>query len=352
MKNAFTVARRVILQILNDRRTLALLVFAPLLMVSLLWVIINSGMTKPSIAVSGAKPELLTALKNHAEITVEPNALAARDDLAHKKVDAALTFDAASPKLIADGADPSVTALSVKAVASANEEVLAGLNVPLVRRMASKMRPSLSLLHGSVDGNAFDFLAPVMMGFIIFFFVFILSGMSFLRERVSGTLERSLVSGAKRLEVILGYILGYGIFALAQTILIQAFIMYALGVPTEGSFWASLAINALLCLSALSLGGLVSSFAQTEFQVFQFIPIVILPQILFSGIFDLREAPAWVRAFSTVCPLTYAGDALRNVMLRGETLGDVWFDLAVLAGFIALFMGLNVLALRKTAQAA
>jgi ABC-2 type transport system permease protein len=95
------------------------------------------------------------------------------------------------------------------------------------------------------------------------------------------------------------------------------------------------------------MGSFISAFAQNEFQVLQFIPIVIVPQVLFSGILDLRQAPGWVQFLSKIFPLTYGGRALREVMLRGKTLGDVWVELVVVLGFALLFMVLNALSIRR-----
>lgn len=347
MRNASIVCSRIVRQLFNDKRTLGLIFVAPVVIITLLWVVLNASATRPTIAVYGATEEYRAALADHADLVDAADAEAALDAVKRGRADAALSFQDGSPRLELDGADPSVSGLSVKALQAATQESLASLNIPLVKRMQAKMSPTVSLLHGSKDSTAFDYFAPVMMGFVVFFFVFILSGMSFLRERLSGTLERTMASRASRLDVVAGYTLGYGIFALVQTLFIQGFIVYVLRVRVEGGFLAGFAINLLLCLSALSLGSLLSAFARTEFQVFQFIPIVIVPQILFSGILDLREAPAWVRIVSKIFPLTYGGDALRNVMLRGRSLAEVWFDVAMLAGFTALFMLANALIIPK-----
>jgi ABC-2 type transport system permease protein len=114
-----------------------------------------------------------------------------------------------------------------------------------------------------------------------------------------------------------------------------------------GSFWAVLVINLVLASGSLALGTLLSAFARNEFQLFQFIPIVIVPQIMFSGIFDLRNARTWAKILSKIFPMTYGAEALRDVMLRGKTLIDVKYDLLVLIGYALLFLILNTLALKK-----
>jgi ABC-2 type transport system permease protein len=352
MKRTLSVAKRVILQILKDRRTLGLIMVAPILMVTLLWVVVNSGATTPTIAVYDVSDSAIVRLEKYAKVRESQSLEAAKAAVESQEADAAYYFEDGkdNPQLLVDGADPSITAIVVRAFQQAQMEALESADNPLAARLApliKKAKPEVAFLHGATGGKPFDYLAPVMMGFIIFFFIFILSGISFLRERTTGTLERMLVSPAKRFEIVSGYMLGFGFFALIQTVLVQAFIIWVLGVPMQGGFVEILVINAALCLVALSMGGFVSAFAQNEFQVFQFIPIVIVPQILFSGILDLREASQWVQWLSQVFPLTYAGQALRQVMLRGRTLLDVLPQLCVVLAFALAFMGLNSLALRK-----
>jgi ABC-2 type transport system permease protein len=141
--------------------------------------------------------------------------------------------------------------------------------------------------------------------------------------------------------------LGFGFFAALETLVIQLFMIWVLGIPALAPFGEILVVNLALCLVALSLGCFVSAFARNEFQVMQFIPIVIVPQVLFAGILDLRQSPLWVRLLSRVFPLTYGGDALREMMLRGKSLFAVWPDLAAVLGFAAVFVALNALSIRR-----
>lgn len=347
MRNVFSVARRIITQIGMDRRTLALIIVAPVLMITLLWVVINGGLATPTIAVAGGPPAAFReALAKNAKIvdaaSVEEGLRMVRD----QKADALLDYSSGAPQLTLDGADPSVSALVGRVVQKTALTFLS--SVPLMQGMLGNVQPTVRLLHGSLDGTAFEFIAPVMMGFVIFFFIFILSAIAFLRERTTGTLARILVTPATPSQLVLGYMLGFGFFAAVQTILIQFFTIVVLGIPAEGSFLSILVVNLALCLVALSMGSFISAFAQNEFQVLQFIPIVILPQVLFSGILDLRQAPDWVRLLSRIFPLTYGGDALRELMLRGKSLGAEWVDLVVVLGFAGLFMFLNALSLRRS----
>jgi len=346
MRNALSVARRIITQIGNDKRTMALLFLAPLVMITLFWVVINGGLSMPTIAVTGDPPGAFRdELAKNATVlrpaTTEEGIALVRDG----KADALLDYSSTPPTLTLDGADPSVTAVVGRAVQKTGFAMLSAS--PLLAGVVGNIQPTIKLLHGDINGTAFDFVAPVMMGFSIFFFIFILSAISFLRERTTGTLARILVTPATPMQLVGGYMLGFGFFAALQTVFIQLFTIWVLGIPAVSSFLEILVMNLALCLVALSMGSFVSAFAQNEFQVMQFIPIVIVPQVLFSGILDLRQSPAWVQLLSKIFPLTYGGDALRELMLRGKSLGDVWVDLVVILGFAALFIALNAVSIRR-----
>ncbi|HEX3025660.1 MAG TPA: ABC transporter permease, partial [Clostridia bacterium] len=202
-------------------------------------------------------------------------------------------------------------------------------------------------LNGSDTMTAFDSIAAMMMGFFIFFFVFLIAGVSFLHERISGTMERLLATPIRRHEIVMGYFIGFGIFVVAQTLLIQLFMVYALHIPLKGNFLLVLLVNVLLASGSLSLGTFLSAFARNEFQMIQFIPIVIVPQILFCGLFDLRAAPLWVTVLSKLFPLTYGADALNSIALRGMGVSSIANDLAVMGVFTVLFLILNTLALKR-----
>ena len=108
-----------------------------------------------------------------------------------------------------------------------------------------------------------------------------------------------------------------------------------------------LLINVLIALVALSLGILMSSFAASEFQMIQFIPLIIIPQVFFTGIIPIGGMPEWLQGLSTVMPITYGANALKGVMYKGQGLADVQLELLVLVGFALVFISLNILALKK-----
>jgi ABC-2 type transport system permease protein len=184
--------------------------------------------------------------------------------------------------------------------------------------------------------------------------VYILTGISFLRERVGGTLERLLATPVTRGEIVLGYSIGFSTFATIQVILLATYLLNAvevpaigplpaftigLGVESAGSPLLALLIAVVLSIGAVNLGIFLSTFARTELQIMQFIPLVIVPQGLLSGmLWPVERLPDVLQAIAHVLPMTYAVEALREVMLKGGDLTSsvVQLDLAVLAG-IALF---------------
>lgn len=346
----FTVSKRVIKQILGDKRSLGLLFVAPIFVIYLLSVILNSTISKPALEAINIPPALFEAFKNEANITESTDLNASMAKVKNKEIDGLLTYESSKITVTIEGTDPNVIGAVKKSVSKVISETLKD-NLGKIPKAALKNlnmpTTEFVVINGSEDMTSFDSIAPLMMGYFIFFFVFLLAGVSFLRERISGTLDRLLSTPVKRMEIVLGYFFGFGAFVTLQTIVIQLFMVYGLNIEIKGSFLGVLLVNIVLAAGSLSLGTLLSSFAKNEFQLFQFIPIVIVPQILFSGIFNLREAPFWVTTLSKIFPMTYGADALRGIVLRGSSIRDVSSDILILLGYAILFIVLNSLALKK-----
>jgi ABC-2 type transport system permease protein len=222
-----------------------------------------------------------------------------------------------------------------------------------------------STVYGSPNATQLDTLAPVVVGFFVYFFVFILTGISFLRERIGGTLERLLATPVTRSEIVLGYSLGFGLFATMQIALVLAFVIGRLDIPALGpipAFAIGLGVRTVgnpliayllvlvLGLGAVSLGIFISTFARSEFQILQFIPIVIVPQGLLGGFFwPIDQLPNLLQPVARILPVTYAIDGLRQVMIGGADLssGQVLLDLGVLAGIAAIFVVLAAATIRR-----
>jgi ABC-2 type transport system permease protein len=180
--------------------------------------------------------------------------------------------------------------------------------------------------------------------------VFVVTCVAFLRERSQGTLERLMASPLRRSEIAVGYMLGFTILALVQALEVLVFSLAVLHVHNAGNVLLIFGIETLLALAAVNLGIFLSTFARTEFQAVQFIPLVVVPQILLSGVLlPVASEPGWLQVISNVLPLTYAVNGLRDVMLKGADLtwASVQVDAAVVAGFCVLALAAATATLRR-----
>ncbi len=194
-----------------------------------------------------------------------------------------------------------------------------------------------------------DRVAPALMAVFSMFFTFILTGVSFLRERSQGTLERLLTTPIGRGDILVGYLLGFLIFAAIQSVGILLFTILALQVSYQGDLWQIFVLLMVLTVVAVNLGIFISTFARNEFQVVQFIPIVLAPQIFLSGvILPVEQMPGYFQAIARVLPLRYAVDGLSGIMLEGQGLGDVGMELAVPCTFAFILMSLAAMTVRRT----
>ncbi len=332
---------RIVRQFFRDKRTLALMILAPLLILWLVALIFNGNTYHPKIGAVDIPRQIVTRLVNQGAVveSYSSNA-AALNALSLQKLDAAISFADGVPHITLEGSNPSKS----KTVLLLAQKVLLQPANP----MPSQMQPPvIRYLYGSANMSSFDNFGPVLIGVFAFFFVFLIAGIAFLKERTTGTLERLMATPLRRWEMVAGYVVGYGIFTMIQACLIAWFSVGVLGMMMNGQFLYLLLVTLLLSMTALTLGTLLSAFANSEFQMMQFIPIVIVPQIFFSGLFSVDNMAPWMRRLSEIMPLYYGADALRNVMIRGKGFLAIWPDLCVLLAMSLVFMALNVFALRK-----
>ncbi|HEY2567535.1 MAG TPA: ABC transporter permease, partial [Candidatus Aquirickettsiella sp.] len=147
--------------------------------------------------------------------------------------------------------------------------------------------------------------------------------------------------------IVFGYMLSYGVLAIIQTIVIVLFTIYVLNVTVVGSIWWVFIINILLATLALSFGIFMSTFAKSEFQMMQFIPIIIVPQVFFSGLIALNDMPNWLKVIADIMPMKYAGESLTNVIMLGSGWSGIWTDLLALIVFILILTIGNIVGLKR-----
>ena len=198
------------------------------------------------------------------------------------------------------------------------------------------------------ESNVLDYIAPALLATLALFFGFLLTGISFLRERSQGTMERLMASPISRLDIVIGYLFGFFIFALVQTLIILLFTIYVLNVTYHGDLWQIFVFQIVVIAGAVNLGIFISTFARNEFQMVQFIPLIIFPQVFLCGvIWPIEQMPDYLQWLSKILPLTYAVDGLRDIMLSGENLIDVGFELAMLVGFAIVISIAAAITLRR-----
>ena len=194
-----------------------------------------------------------------------------------------------------------------------------------------------------------DLVAPGLIGTFVLFFVFLLTGVSFLRERAQGTIERLLTTPVRRADILTGYLLGFLLFAAIQAVVILLFTIFALQIEYQGSLWQIFVLLAIVTLVAVNLGIFISTFARNEFQVVQFIPVILMPQIFLSGaVLPFEQLPGYFQAVGRILPLTYAVEGLKGLMSDGKSLAGIGFELAVLGGFALLLLALAATTVRRT----
>ena len=197
--------------------------------------------------------------------------------------------------------------------------------------------------HSSV----FQQVGTPMLGLFPFITMFLVTSITMLRERTSGTLERLMTMPLHKVDLLAGYAIAFALLAVVQALLVSLLAFGVLGLEVAGPKWLVVALAVANAVLGSTLGLFVSAFAQTEFQAVQFMPAFVLPQILLCGLFVPREEMAgWLRAISYALPLTYAYDALARTA-TDQLDARFALDVAVVGGCIVLAVVLGAATLRR-----
>ena len=368
--------RRVVEEIRRDRPSIALLFIAPIIITGLLTFILREGERptidavvvnqagQPGELVSGVLGSTLTS--QGATVSSAPDEAAARALIENGTATVAIVL----PPGLGAGTPSSVTVITNGLDPAGEAAQLTALQKALLSAAtAASGRTLPTIVHSTVFGtpstDPLTNYAPALVAFFVYFFVYLLTGVSFLRERTGGTLERLMATPVSRAEIVTGYTLGFGLFAIIQVTLLMIWVLgtihvpaigplpafsIGLGVAVAGSPLLAFVVVLLLAMGAVSLGIFLSSFARTELQIIQFIPLVIVPQFLLSGVlFPVSSLPAVIQPIAPLLPLSYAVDGLRQVFIRGADLGvaALRWDLLVLALFAVFFATIASLTIRR-----
>lgn len=372
----YAIMTRVLKELIRDKRTLALMFIAPIFILILMNLIFSvnqtTDITVGTVSVSQSLNQDLGQSK-HVDIRTYSTKSAADKALKNQTIDAIIKKNGNNYSLTYANTDSSKTTATkmafknalttnstntlkghLKAATTALAKIQQQLPVTAQAKLqtpaaTNQTAPKITnhYAYGDADTGFFNKILPILMGFFVFFFVFLISGMALLKERTSGTLDRLLATPVKRYEIVFGYMASYGILAIFQTILIVMVTIWLLGIEVVGNILGVIVINLVLALVALAFGILLSTFANSEFQMMQFIPIVVIPQVFFSGIIPLDSMASWVKGISYVIPIKYSGDAATKIIMNGKSLLDLGPDIGVLLIFLVILTILNIVGLKR-----
>ena len=198
------------------------------------------------------------------------------------------------------------------------------------------------------DDVVFGHVGPPLLSMFPFIVMFLVTSVTTLRERSSGTLERLLSMPMAKLDLLLGYAIAFGVVALAQALLAVGLTVGLLGLDVAGPIWSLAVVAVADAILGTTLGLFVSAFAETEFQAVQFMPALVIPQILLCGLFVPRDdLPSVLSAVSNVLPLSYAVDGMQRLQASPGLTGEFGRDLLVIGAFVIAAVALGAATLRR-----
>ena len=351
------IAKKVIKELLRDKRTLAMMFVAPVFIMWLMNLMFSASTTvNVKLATQDLPTGLVTKMDelDHVDVETYQDLDQAKKALADEKVDAVISYKDGEYQVDYANTDASKTTMTrqvlrTSIVNEGTDQLLSRVKQALPQLKLDEKAPEIkeSYQYGDKNTGFFARMIPILIGFVVFFFVFLISGMALLKERTSGTLDRLLATPVKRSEIVYGYMLSYGIIAIFQTAVVVLAAIWLLDVEVVGNILNVIIVNVVLALVALAFGILLSTLAKSEFQMMQFIPLVIMPQLFFSGIITLSSMGEWAPTVGKFLPLTYSGDAISQIILYGHNLGDILSNLGVLMIFLIILTILNIVGLRR-----
>jgi ABC-2 type transport system permease protein len=308
-------------QVQRDRRTLAMMIVLPVLLLVVLGYAASFDVKTITVAVAGPQAavaeQLLKAPFKVVETAPGQGRTWAADQLRDGNAQVAVVTGSGRPQILVDGSQLFSAKAAVAALAQAGQRNAQSTQVTVLYNPGLKTS---------------DIMIPGICGVVLVFVGTIITSLGVVRERQSGTLEQLAVMPLKPRDVVLGKIVPYFLVATVDLIIVLAVGIAVFGVPFHGSP-ATFALGALLFLFVtLGFGVLISSVSQNQGQAIQLAMMTLLPQVLLSGlIFPLSSIVAGVRWIAYLLPLTYFNEISRGVMLRAEPIGALWQPFVFLA---------------------
>lgn len=351
-----TISKRVFKEFFRDKRTLAMMFVAPIFIMWLISIVFSANTNSEITVASVNTPQSVVSVMkdiNNVHLEEYQSKEAAEEKLKNNEIDTIISYDNNTYTVTHANIDTTKTIQAQQVLKSSIKASEVKNLVDVVKKVnpklgENKQEPEIKEYYnyGNADSTFFNKVAPTLIGYILFFFVFLISGMALLKERTSGTLDRLLATPVKRSEVVLGYVLSYSSLAVIQTIIVTLSSIYLLNIEVAGNPFYVIIVNVLLMV-ALTLGLLISTIAKSEFQIMQFVPIIVIPQMFFSGIVSVESMGKIAVYISKILPVTYASDGLSKIILEGKNLLAIKTDIVVLLALCILLIILNILGLKR-----
>lgn len=360
LRRVLAVARKALSQFRHDRRTLGFVVGMPLLMVVAFGYTFGGQVShvRTLVVDEDAGPLAAWLLENITGDALDLQAMAnlaeARAEVEAGRAWAVLhfpeTFTAdlgrrnASIRVVLDGTSPPIVAAVLGSLRAAAEKAFAGAGGAAALSLAPEY------VYGSAETRFIDSFAPGIVALAVLLVTTVFSVIIIVREKTGGMLERLFATPLRPGELVLGHALALAVLAFFQSLVVLTVAILVFQIQVVGSIPLAFAILLLFAVGNQGLGMMLSAAARNELQAIQFIPIILFPSLLLTGVFFPLEAiPQAFRGLSLAVPLTYAGDALRSVMLRGWEVGQVAADLGALVIYSGLTLAGARLLIRRQA---
>jgi ABC-2 type transport system permease protein len=354
------VTRKALGQLAHDRRTIAFVLAVPIILIlvfgygfggqptHIATVVVNDDRGPAGSAFLAALPGGVLDLSSTATNASAWSAVNSGNDWAAIVIGPNFTAEARAGHvdltLYLDGTSPTVAGAVVSAVESALQATFAS------NGSAASVRVASDYVYGSSSTPFITTIAPGIMSLAILFITTVLSIVILVRERSAGLLERLFASPLRASEFVAGHALSLTVIALAQVAVLFAAALLIFHATFTGNLLFAYGVLVLFGVGNLGLGMLLSAAARSEFQAIQFIPLLLIPQILFAGaLFPLEAIPVAFRPISAILPLTYAARALQDILLRGWGAAGVAVDLLALTIYAVLMLGGAILLVRRQA---
>ena len=377
LKRTFAIVKKIFHDLKNDKRSLAFMFIAPIFAMVVFGlafsgsvqnaelIVVNNDTIAglPAAEMGPDEPiadRIVSRLEEDGTVKVKKleNAAKARNSIESGKAYGAIVFGENFTKNVfktIQGASSGTTNIDFY-LDQSNQEVAGAVARSIQSALSSVMKdagrkPPVSINRISVyaeNAEFIDFFVPGIIAFVVYLLATVLTLVTFVGERTSGTLDRLLATPLEESEVVTGYAVAFGVIGVIQAALLLVIAILVFNITIVGNVFLAFGITALLAVVCQSLGILLSSFARRESQAVQFIPFFVLPAFLLSGIFwPLEAVPSWLRPASFLIPVSYVVKANRAVMLKGWGIGKVWPQFVALFGFMVGFLALTVVTLKQ-----